>query len=442
MTDADGDIVQHYGYQPYGSEREGISNSNAFPVSSRYTGQTLDTETGLYYYGARYYDPEIARFIQADTVVPDPGSSQAYNRYAYVYNNPLKFSDPTGHFPWAVAAAMMKAMSYFNAVKSVCIAVHTGDFRGLALGLISSFIGGQIGGALGGAIQGATDGIGAALGGAIGAAALNVAVSGGNAARAIGEAVIWAYIGHYCKTRAEANGSSKEKSVGEQHAQDEQKSEGNVGTSTPLITASVYRADLGLLNARPDAAPSVTWPGLVDWVEQVDWAEVGEKLHTALDIAGAIEIPGTPLGIGWVFDSMNAALYLAEGKPGAAAAAVLCVVGGDIAIKGAKYGLKSLKAVRGLKGGAGIYQFTAASGKQYVGQSRWITARLKAHQWLGRLPRGQEALIWEMPGSTRLERRIMEQTRINELGGVDALDNAINAIRESDWSRHGIKPPH
>ncbi|NLZ06484.1 MAG: hypothetical protein GXY19_15055 [Phycisphaerae bacterium] len=55
----------------------------------------------------RYYDPELARFLQPDSTVPDPEFSQAYNRYAYVYNNPLKFTDPTGQFAWAVAFAYM-----------------------------------------------------------------------------------------------------------------------------------------------------------------------------------------------------------------------------------------------------------------------------------------------------------------------------------------------
>jgi len=69
MTDRDGDVVQHYGYSPFGKDN-GPDPTPAFSVSSRYTGQTLDEDTGLYYYGARYYDPELARFIQADSLVP------------------------------------------------------------------------------------------------------------------------------------------------------------------------------------------------------------------------------------------------------------------------------------------------------------------------------------------------------------------------------------
>ena len=46
---------------------------------------------------ARYYVSGIARFASADTIVPNPASPQSFNRYSYGYNNPVKYSDPTGH---------------------------------------------------------------------------------------------------------------------------------------------------------------------------------------------------------------------------------------------------------------------------------------------------------------------------------------------------------
>jgi RHS repeat-associated protein len=58
----------------------------------RYTGQREMSEIGLYYYRARWYDPALGRFVQADLV----GSG---GRYAYVSNNPMRYSDPSGH--WA-----------------------------------------------------------------------------------------------------------------------------------------------------------------------------------------------------------------------------------------------------------------------------------------------------------------------------------------------------
>ena len=56
-----------------------------------------DGDTGLYYYNARYYEPGLARFVQADTIVPDPNNPQLFNRYSYVGNSPLNYVDPSGH---------------------------------------------------------------------------------------------------------------------------------------------------------------------------------------------------------------------------------------------------------------------------------------------------------------------------------------------------------
>ena len=47
----------------------------------------------------RVYDPLIGRFMSADTIIPNPYDLRAFNRYSYVYNNPLKLFDPTGHDP-------------------------------------------------------------------------------------------------------------------------------------------------------------------------------------------------------------------------------------------------------------------------------------------------------------------------------------------------------
>ncbi len=73
--------------------------SNGTIVTDRqFTGQINDGATGLYYYNARYYDPALHRFIQADTIVPDPNDPQTLNRFSYTNNNPVRYTDPTGHY--------------------------------------------------------------------------------------------------------------------------------------------------------------------------------------------------------------------------------------------------------------------------------------------------------------------------------------------------------
>ena len=62
----------------------------------------MDDSTGLYFYEARYYDAVLGRFISTNSIVPDPTNPQAFNRYSYVFNNPLRFIDPLGMKPCQV----------------------------------------------------------------------------------------------------------------------------------------------------------------------------------------------------------------------------------------------------------------------------------------------------------------------------------------------------
>ena len=52
---------------------------------------------GLMFYNARWYDPTIGRFAQADTIIPQQQGVQAWDRYAYSNNNPARYTDPSGH---------------------------------------------------------------------------------------------------------------------------------------------------------------------------------------------------------------------------------------------------------------------------------------------------------------------------------------------------------
>jgi len=96
-------VVWRRDYKPFGEEIELQTDT---PNTHSYTGKEFDAETGLYYYGARYYDPTIGRFISVDPVGGKPQNPQTWNRYAYTLNNPYKYVDPDGRDPKAVADAI------------------------------------------------------------------------------------------------------------------------------------------------------------------------------------------------------------------------------------------------------------------------------------------------------------------------------------------------
>ena len=81
-------------YLPFGAYR--TASTQTF-TDCGFTGQKHNDDLGLIYYNARYYLPGIARFASADTLVPDPANPQQFNRYSYSLNNPIKYSDPSGH---------------------------------------------------------------------------------------------------------------------------------------------------------------------------------------------------------------------------------------------------------------------------------------------------------------------------------------------------------
>jgi RHS repeat-associated protein len=88
VTSSQGNVEAEQSYHPYGAAR---LTDGSLPTERQYTGQVSDqTETGLYYYNARYYNPLLAKFTQADT------ANDSLNRYSYVANNPLIYVDPSG----------------------------------------------------------------------------------------------------------------------------------------------------------------------------------------------------------------------------------------------------------------------------------------------------------------------------------------------------------
>ena len=115
---------QGMSFNPWGQRRAPDSLENLFAsysiaelfdvggfdeVTTRgFTGHEMLDGTGFIHMNGRVYDPRLARFVSADSIIQAPGNTQSYNRYSYVFNNPLAYTDPSGHIGigWAIAAVV------------------------------------------------------------------------------------------------------------------------------------------------------------------------------------------------------------------------------------------------------------------------------------------------------------------------------------------------
>jgi len=102
-------------FTPYGSVRY---SQGSMPTTYNFTGQRLDSQTGLLYYNFRYYDPFSGQFTRADT---QQNNASGMDPYAYVGNNPETKDDPTGHDGWTQAWNVVT--SVFNTVNTINKAV-------------------------------------------------------------------------------------------------------------------------------------------------------------------------------------------------------------------------------------------------------------------------------------------------------------------------------
>ena len=103
LTDNSGAVVTNANvrYYPFGGAR---SDTDLMLTDKLFTGQREIKINGIdglsiYDYGARFYSPYLNQFTQPDTIVPDPYNPQSLNRYSYALNNPIRYTDPTGHRP-------------------------------------------------------------------------------------------------------------------------------------------------------------------------------------------------------------------------------------------------------------------------------------------------------------------------------------------------------
>ncbi|MFN0062272.1 MAG: FG-GAP-like repeat-containing protein [Myxococcaceae bacterium] len=296
ITDATGAEVTRMSYLPFGEVSQ-ANSSGSSTVTAKFTGQEYDEEFGLYYYGARYYDAAIGRFLSADSIVPDPLDGQAFNRYSYVLNNPIRYIDPSGNFN---VLGFLAGVALFLA--GVVAAVVPGG-QGVAAILIASGVA-TMGGAAGASPEGF---FGLTIGGGMN-------LGGGSPGSGSS--------GHVDVT-----------SVG---------GGGRPGTATPagFLDGVVHLGSAGeAFRGHGDAAGYVNpWPK-EPRSSGMSWSDIG---HLTLDGIGMIPVAGS-----WA-DALNAIWYAFEGQYVYSALSVVGVAPllGEVVI-GTKLGLKAGSVVLG-----------------------------------------------------------------------------------------------
>jgi RHS repeat-associated protein len=126
ITDQNGLVVEEQSYDAHGKRRNSdwtdIAGTPAPSATTDrgFTGHEHIDEVGLVHMNGRVYDPTLGRFISADPHIQAPLNSQSLNRYSYVMNNPLSFTDPSGFFFGSLFKSLFKAIgSIFKGVVSL-----------------------------------------------------------------------------------------------------------------------------------------------------------------------------------------------------------------------------------------------------------------------------------------------------------------------------------
>jgi len=119
VTNSSGAIQNESDYFPYGGER--VYSQTLASQNYKFTGKERDTESGLDMFGARYYGSSLGRFMTPDPLLNSghPSNPQSWNRYAYVFNNPLRNTDPSGLYTCSGTTQQCSGFaSALNALKS------------------------------------------------------------------------------------------------------------------------------------------------------------------------------------------------------------------------------------------------------------------------------------------------------------------------------------
>jgi RHS repeat-associated protein len=155
-------------YEPFGTqsvvyEVPLYGNYTYAPITDKgYTGHKQMDHVGIIHMNGRIYDPTLGRFLHADPFIQAPKNSQSFNRYSYVLNNPMSYTDPSGYFFKSLTKFVKK---HWRTIASIVIAVYLpgasfmAGYSSTAAGAITGFASGAVAtGSLKGALVGAFTG--------------------------------------------------------------------------------------------------------------------------------------------------------------------------------------------------------------------------------------------------------------------------------------------
>ncbi|MCC7206134.1 MAG: hypothetical protein IT323_02435, partial [Anaerolineae bacterium] len=180
-TDGSGALLRRIALGPFGSVRFDSGPAGSASGPPGLLDQPLDGETGLICLGRRLYDPRLGRFISPDRAVGGMLRLDAWNRYVYAHNNPLRYVDPTGRFSWGdffailgiaiVVAALIVAGFFCGGATWAVAAGVVVSVKGLLIGTAVGIAAGAVMGGIAAGVAGGDIWAGVLLGGFLGGVA-------------------------------------------------------------------------------------------------------------------------------------------------------------------------------------------------------------------------------------------------------------------------------
>ena len=131
VTDDNAIVLARYAFDPFGNRTALYGSLNT--INHGFTGHEQLPDVGLIHMNGRVYDPVLARFLSADPSIQFPDNLQSYNRYSYVMNNPLVFTDPSGFGLFGSIGKFLSKL-FNNPIVRIAVTIAVAYFTGVYIG--------------------------------------------------------------------------------------------------------------------------------------------------------------------------------------------------------------------------------------------------------------------------------------------------------------------